>query len=85
MRTAVHVAPDLARTAALGLAWASTAMFGLAAVLLVAGAGAGAWAPAAAAAIVLKAAFFNAWLTLGVAIDVVVLAAVVTTWPPSLS
>jgi|GEM_PF-2446676 hypothetical protein len=83
---AVHVAADPARTTALGLAWAATGLYALAALLLVAGAGV--WAPAAAAAALvaalLKVTFFNTWLTLGVLLDVAVLTAVAAAWPPSL-
>jgi hypothetical protein len=68
------------------LAWFSAAMFTLSAGFLVAGIDL--WAPAAVgaavAAVVLKGIFFNAWLTLGVALDVAVLAAVAAGWPPSL-
>ena len=84
--SAVHVGADPARTAALGLAWVSTAMYALAAASLVAGVGL--WGPvavaAAVASVLFKTAFFNAWLTVGVLLDVAVIAAVAAGWPPSL-
>jgi hypothetical protein len=48
------------------------------------GAAAGLAAAAAVTALALKVVWFNTWLTLGVAIDLAILLAVATGWPPSL-
>jgi hypothetical protein len=72
-----HVAPEPMRSASVGLAWATAALYSLAgvAVLVDAPAWVGFAAVAAVVAIALKGLWFNRWLTFGLALDVAVLVA----------
>ncbi|MFE6285291.1 hypothetical protein [Streptomyces sp. NPDC057877] len=84
--SAAHVSAAPTRAAALALAWYTALAY------CVAGAGTAAgadwWATAAlvgaASGLVLKAIWYDPWLTVGVLLDVAVLVAVANSWPPSL-
>jgi hypothetical protein len=81
----VRIAPM--RVASARLAWVVTIAYGAAGVAVAFDAPA--WAPmaavAAVGAVVFKALWFNRWLTLGVALDLAVLAALAAGWPRSLA
>ena len=80
------VAVRPARLTATTLAWLCAGLFALAGVLLLAGVGG--WTATAVAAVVialvLKVGYFHPWLSLGVLLDLGVLAAIATQWPASL-
>ena len=85
--SAAHVAEHPAKTLALTFAWVTTALFGVAAAALLADSPT--WLPIAAAGasagLLLKALFFNPWLSVGVLIDAAVLWAASAGWPESLA
>ncbi|MFI6645967.1 hypothetical protein [Streptomyces sp. NPDC050504] len=82
---AAHVSPSPARAVALALAWYAAVVY------VIAGAGvlasSGWWTTAAlvgaAFGLVLKAVWFDPWLSFGVLLDVGVIVAVASTWPAS--
>jgi hypothetical protein len=81
--TAVHVSQPVRHALAALLAVVTGIAFGLAAIGV---AMHGTWAVQAAllgavAGLVLKLVFFDPWLTVGIALDVLVLAVVLTEWP----
>jgi len=83
--TAAHVSPATARAMALALAWYTAVAYVIAGAGVPAGTG---WWPAAAVVaastgLLLKAVWFDPWLSLGVLLDVGVLVAVACTWPAS--
>jgi hypothetical protein len=82
----MHVAARPARVTAVALSAVTAVLYGIAAIALLAGADlwTGAAVAAVATALLLKLAYFHPWLTLGVAFDLAVLAAVVAGWPASL-
>lgn len=82
---AAHVLPSPARATALAIAWYTAVVYAIAGAGVFAGS---AWWPtaalvAAAVGLVLKAVWFDPWLTLGVLLDVGVIVAVACTWPAS--
>lgn len=84
--TAVHVPVQAARSLAIGLAAGACATYLLAAVAVALGTG---WAGAVAVAaaligLLLKGLYFHPWLSLGVLLDLGVLAAAVWEWPVAL-
>lgn len=83
---ALHVGTAPMHTAATVLSVAVAGLYVWAGLVLVHSTSAAAALAAAAAvtALVLKGLWFNTWLTLGVALDIAVLLAVATGWPPSL-
>jgi hypothetical protein len=83
---ALHVGTARMHATAVALAAAVAALYVWAGLVLVHSAPAAAALAAAGAvsALVLKGLWFNTWLTLGVALDIAVLLAVTTGWPPSL-
>lgn len=86
MLRAAHVATATAFSTSVWLAWVTGALFALGAVALAIGADV--WTAAAlggaAVGLVLKIGWFHPWLTLGVVLDVGVMAAVTAAWPASL-
>ena len=82
----LHVGTVPMHTAAVALSAAVATLYTCAGIALdlQTSAAAGLVAAAAVTALVLKVLWFNTWLTLGVAIDLAILAAVATGWPPSL-
>lgn len=83
---AVRVAPALARAMGLALAWYTAVVYAVAGAGALAGSD---WWPTAAlvgaaSGLVLKAVWFDRWLSIGVLLDVGVVAAVIGTWPASL-
>ncbi|MEU5896587.1 hypothetical protein [Streptomyces venezuelae] len=81
--TAAHVLPAPARAAALAIAWYTAVVYAIAGAGTLAGS---AWWPtaalvAAAVGLVLKAVWFDPWLTVGVLLDAGVIVAVACTWP----
>jgi hypothetical protein len=83
---AAHVTEHPARTLSIVLALVTTAGFCFAGGIVLAGGG---WwfevaAVAAISGLVLKVGYFHPWLSLGVLLDVGVLLAAATGWPPSL-
>ncbi|MGQ4388670.1 hypothetical protein [Streptomyces sp. SAS_270] len=83
--TAVRVPAATAGAVALALAWYTALVYVIAGVGVAAGAG---WWPtaalvAASTGLVLKAIWFDPWLSLGVLLDVGVVVAVACTWPAS--
>jgi hypothetical protein len=83
--SAVHVAAEPARAVALALAWYTALVYAVAGAGVAAGAG---WWPTAAlvgaaSGLVLKATWFDPWLTVGILLDVGVILAVAGTWPAS--
>jgi hypothetical protein len=81
---AAHVAPAPSRTASRVLARVAAVLFVAAGVALAVDAQAWTLFAIAGATIgvVLKALWFNPWLSLGVALDVAVVAAATAGWPP---
>ena len=86
MLRAAHVATSTAFSTSIWLAWVTGALFASSAVALAVGMGVWTVAAIAGAAVglVLKVGWFHPWLTLGVLLDVAVLATVTAAWPPSL-
>ncbi|ALV36706.1 hypothetical protein [Streptomyces sp. CdTB01] len=84
--SAAHVAPAPARSAALALAWWTALVYCAAGVGVLAGGGW--WSAtalvAAVSGLVLKALWFDPWLSVGVLLDLGVVAAVAASWPASL-
>ena len=81
--TAAHVAPAPARATGLALAWYTAVVYAVAGAGALAGSG---WWPTAAlvgaaSGLVLKAVWFDPWLSIGVLVDVGVIVAVAGTWP----
>ena len=83
---AVHVATAPARTASVAVAWAAAVLYGTAGFALAfeLPMWAGLAVAGAAVGLVLKALWFNPWLSAGVVLDVAVLLAVAAQWPASL-
>ncbi|WP_406835204.1 hypothetical protein ACICHK_01625 [Streptomyces sp. AHU1] len=84
--TAAHVSATLARATALAIAWYTALVYAVAGAGVLAGSD---WWPtaalvAAASGLVLKAFWFDPWLSVGVLLDVGVIAAVASAWPGSL-
>ncbi|MFF1680089.1 hypothetical protein ACFVYG_29120 [Streptomyces sp. NPDC058256] len=84
--TAAHLSAAPARAAALALAWYTALVYVVAGVGTAAGGG---WWPTAAivaaiSGLVLKAIWFDPWLSVGVLLDVGVIVAVACAWPASL-
>ena len=83
--TAARVRPAPAWAAALVLAWYTAVVYAVAGAGVLAGAG---WWPtaalvAASSGLVLKAVWFDPWLSVGVLLDVGVITAVACSWPAS--
>ncbi|MEI5098443.1 hypothetical protein RB200_06915 [Streptomyces sp. PmtG] len=81
--SAVHVRPATARATSLALAWYTAVVYAVAGAGALAGSD---WWPTAAlvgasSGLVLKAVWFDPWLSVGVLLDVGVLVAVAGTWP----
>ncbi|MCD7442291.1 hypothetical protein K4B79_29230 [Streptomyces lincolnensis] len=84
--TAAHVADAPARATALALAWYTALVYAVAGAGVFAGSG---WWPVAAvvgavSGLVLKTAWFDPWLSVGVLLDVGVILAATGGWPASL-
>lgn len=83
---AVHVAPGTTREASVRLAWITAGLLSFAGAALLADAAL--WATVAAGAagvgLLLKVTWFHPWLTVGVLLDVGIVWATVSRWPPSL-
>ena len=83
--TGAHVAHDSARRLSLLMGLITAGVFTLAGISLLAGWAA--WVPVAvlgaATGLLLKGLYFNAWLSIGVLIDVAILWTAATAWPPS--
>ncbi|MFF6783711.1 hypothetical protein [Streptomyces sp. NPDC012510] len=82
---AAHVSPAPARAAALAIAWYTAVVYAIAGAGALASSG---WWPTAAlvaagSGLVLKAVWFDPWLSIGVLLDVGVIVAVACTWPAS--
>ncbi|GAA2473804.1 hypothetical protein [Streptomyces longisporus] len=82
---AAGVRPAPAWAAALVLAWYTAVVYAVAGAAVLAGAG---WWPtaalvAASSGLVLKAVWFDPWLSVGVLLDVGVITAVACSWPAS--
>ena len=80
---AAHVAPAPARAWALAGAWYTALVYAVAGAGVLAGSG---WWPtaalvAASCGLLLKAIWFDPWLSVGVLLDVGVIVAVTCTWP----
>lgn len=84
--SATHVAPDTTREASVRLAWITAGLFVFAGAALLADLAL--WAAVATGAalvgLLLKVMWFHPWLTAGVLLDVGIVWATVTQWPPSL-
>ncbi|MGA5710478.1 hypothetical protein ACPCK8_29100 [Streptomyces cellulosae] len=83
---AAHVSAAPARATALAIAWYTAVVYAIAGAGILAGSG---WWPtaalvAAASGLVLKAGWFDPWLSVGVLLDVGVIVAVACTWPASI-
>ncbi|MEU2287726.1 hypothetical protein ABZ614_38465 [Streptomyces sp. NPDC013178] len=83
---AAHVSPTLARATSLAIAWYTAVVYAIAGAGVLANSS---WWPAAAlvaaaSGLVLKAVWFDPWLSVGVLLDVGVIVAVACTWPASL-
>jgi hypothetical protein len=83
--TMIEVPRTNERGIAVGLAWATTLSYVVAAFVVAAGGAleAPALACAALMGLVLKALYFHPWLSVGVLLDVLVLAVAVSGWPVS--
>ncbi|MFJ2237982.1 hypothetical protein [Streptomyces sp. NPDC087859] len=82
---AAHVSPAPARATALALAWYTAVVYTVAGAGTLAGSE---WWPTAAVVgaatgLVLKAIWFDPWLSVGALLDVGVVVAVASTWPAS--
>jgi len=84
--TSAHVAQNSTRRLSVLWAWISAIVLSLAGVALLAESAL--WVPVAvvgaASGLLLKAVFFNTWLSAGILIDLGILWAVAAGWPPSL-
>ena len=84
--TSAHVAQNSTRRLSVLMAWISAIVLSLAGLALLAESAV--WVPVAvlgaASGLLLKAVFFNTWLSAGIFIDLCVLWAVAAGWPPSL-
>ena len=83
---AAHVDPSITREASVRLAWITAGLFSLAGGALLVDMAL--WATVASGAAVvgllLKVTWFHPWLTVGVLLDVGIVWATVSQWPPSL-
>jgi hypothetical protein len=85
--SAAHVPEVSTRRVSIAMSWLTCAAFGTAAVFLVAGSDLWMSVTIASAALglVLKALYFNPWLSLGVLIDVGLIALTTTSWASGLA